>query len=660
MRVYVDNEDASFSRSDRTVAVRVAMLRTRGEPRIKASADQKKTLKKKADDHNKKVGNARTKRTNVRTLTAVFDRGLAAYTGNPSSVRPTVTSGSQWAFARVNSFLYVLRNGKWRGGKHDQDLLPRGHPQSSKKANQSRTTTSEESDMSTTFDIDEATIVEGDTFESKAGKSMPVEIHYRIVTPFQIEKAVQPSDKDDVKIRGAVYVGGDDMLDRHGELVEAKAIMNAWEKYSKNPVILYNHSKTYGVIGRMADVTMEEVNGVSMPMGTAIIDGGEKDITRKIRKGMLKAFSIGFIAKAAVKECKDDDSCYMKFTEIDWVETSVVDVPASPDALFSVQKSIVLGNCDCVGDCKCVETDTKGCGCGCKGEKTSEKREMSRDVFTTVEEAEKRAEEIGCEGIHSHTIDGDDGEMTVYMPCNTHDAYTDATGDELETPDNYGYYDDEDEDMKSVLHILDRLDSIERKLDSGDSVNIPLDSSDSSMTSEDMDIITEDAVATEEESAVVDAPEMVEDVAESTTEIETVAEKTVEETEEVPMPSPREALLEVASALKTIMETLDSMNEKSEVEEEVEEDEITSLKAELDALKAEKADREAEAELEAEVAKRVAEKLAEVGVDSEPARKSIPASEEKTSDVTRFDPQPHMSKGMTGLAAWLESNLTQR
>ena len=112
------------------------------------------------------------------------------------------------------------------------------------------------------------------------------------------------------------------------------------------------------------------------------------------------------------------------------------------------------------------------------------------------------------------------------------------------------------------------------------------------------------------------------------------------------------------------METLDSMQEKSNDDEhhddESEHDEITSLKAELDALKTEKAEREAEAALEAEVAKRVADKLAEVGVDSEPARKSIPASEEKTSDVTRFDPQPHMSKGMTGLAAWLESNLTQR
>ena len=246
-----------------------------------------------------------------------------------------------------------------------------------------------------------------------------------------------------MKIRGAVYVGGDDMLDRHGELVESKAIMNAWEKYSKNPVILYNHSKTYGVIGRMTDVSMEDVNGVSIPMGTAIIDGGEKDITRKIRKGMLKAFSIGFIAKATVKECKDDESCYMKFTEIDWVETSVVDVPASPDALFSVQKSVVVG------------LDTEDCDCGdeCCDDETPKSLDFDAN--------EK----------HIVRIEEDENYITVvYGKSDEWEGVDVDTGD---SPEEAGYYDDEDEDMKSVLHILDRLDSIESKIDSGDSVNIP-------------------------------------------------------------------------------------------------------------------------------------------------------------------------------------------
>ena len=89
-------------------------------------------LKNKLEDHNEKVGDAKTKRTNLRALEAVFRRGVGAYRNNPASVRPSVRSEEQWAYARVNSFLYVLRNGRFRSGKHDTDLLPKGHPMSTK------------------------------------------------------------------------------------------------------------------------------------------------------------------------------------------------------------------------------------------------------------------------------------------------------------------------------------------------------------------------------------------------------------------------------------------------------------------------------------------------------------------------------------------------
>ena len=89
-------------------------------------------LKKKVEEHNEEVGDDKTKRTTLRTLIAVFNRGIGAYNTNPESVRPSVTSAEQWAYARVNSFLYALRNGRFRSGRHDTDLLPEGHPQSSK------------------------------------------------------------------------------------------------------------------------------------------------------------------------------------------------------------------------------------------------------------------------------------------------------------------------------------------------------------------------------------------------------------------------------------------------------------------------------------------------------------------------------------------------
>jgi HK97 family phage prohead protease len=68
-----------------------------------------------------------------------------------------------------------------------------------------------------------------------------------------------------------------------------------------------------------------------------------------------------------------------------------------------------------------------------KEEESSEsKREIRKDVFTTEEEALKRAEEIGCVGSHSHDEDGN----TIYMPCETHTDYVRAMGEDVKESDS--------------------------------------------------------------------------------------------------------------------------------------------------------------------------------------------------------------------------------
>lgn len=97
-------------------------------------------LKRKGKEHNEEHGDNKAKRlSRVNYLATSYHRGLAAFHTNPSSVRPSVNSSSQWAMARVNSFLFALRNGRYRSGKHDTDLLPADHPMSGeeKKLNKS-------------------------------------------------------------------------------------------------------------------------------------------------------------------------------------------------------------------------------------------------------------------------------------------------------------------------------------------------------------------------------------------------------------------------------------------------------------------------------------------------------------------------------------------
>lgn len=88
----------------------------------------KKALEEKVKEHNAKHGDKKGKRVTLRMLSAVFRRGVGAYQTNPQSVRPSVSSSDQWAYARVNVFLQAVRTGKYKSGKFDTDLLPSGHP----------------------------------------------------------------------------------------------------------------------------------------------------------------------------------------------------------------------------------------------------------------------------------------------------------------------------------------------------------------------------------------------------------------------------------------------------------------------------------------------------------------------------------------------------
>tara|TARA_R100000426_G_scaffold485_3_gene945 strand:- start:978 stop:3764 length:2787 start_codon:yes stop_codon:yes gene_type:complete len=96
------------------------------------SATVEKGLRKKVEDHNEEYGNDKRKRATYRMLRAVFLRGIGAYKTNPSSVRPSVQSPEQWAYARVNAFMFALRNLRFPSkNKFDTDLLPKAHPLSS-------------------------------------------------------------------------------------------------------------------------------------------------------------------------------------------------------------------------------------------------------------------------------------------------------------------------------------------------------------------------------------------------------------------------------------------------------------------------------------------------------------------------------------------------
>ena len=253
------------------------------------SAEMRKALEKKAKDHNEDVGDVKSKRTNTRTLISVFNRGVGAYNTNPQSVRPNVTSPEQWALARVNSFLYALKNGKFRSGKHDQDLLPEGHPMSSK---------SMETSMNKIFNL---------TSVFKA----------------------QPDDDGTIKIQG--YASTND-TDRAGDVIEKDAwLQGGLDNFKNNPILLFNHDYN-SPIGKATGLEVTD-RGLKID---GIISKSAGKIADMVKEGILGAFSVGFRVKDA-DYIEETDGLRIKDAEL--FEVSVVSVPANQSAVFSVAKS---------------------------------------------------------------------------------------------------------------------------------------------------------------------------------------------------------------------------------------------------------------------------------------------------------------------------------
>jgi len=99
----------------------------KGKTGAKVSAKDRAALQKKADDFNKRYKDKLGYGITIGMLSSVFQRGLGAFNTSHS---PNVKSPSQWAHARVNAFMYLVRNGRPQNPKYttDYDLLPSKHP----------------------------------------------------------------------------------------------------------------------------------------------------------------------------------------------------------------------------------------------------------------------------------------------------------------------------------------------------------------------------------------------------------------------------------------------------------------------------------------------------------------------------------------------------
>ncbi|ADD94573.1 hypothetical protein [uncultured phage MedDCM-OCT-S08-C1731] len=323
------------------------------------SSTVEKGLKNKVEEHNEKVGNVASKRTTYRTLLAVFERGIGAYKTNPASVRPNVTSPEQWAYARVNSFLFALRNGRFQGGKHDLDLLPKSHPLSSKEEKAMKD--KEDRHILNVNETDDSVIIEFAKHHEDKEEEMEMTESER---PYhdEDEDKDRKDDKEDRKVLEMPMKFRTIDLSKARSIDEEKRTVRIGVS-SETPV-----ERSFGmeVLGHSEDeINMEFMQSKTAPLlldhdmkkqigvveefkldqaakrTTAVVRFGKsalaEEVFRDVVDGIRMNISVGYRVDKLERQNKDDETYY----RASWtpMEISSVSIPADASRLVGVGRS---------------------------------------------------------------------------------------------------------------------------------------------------------------------------------------------------------------------------------------------------------------------------------------------------------------------------------
>jgi HK97 family phage prohead protease len=136
---------------------------------------------------------------------------------------------------------------------------------------------------------------------------------------------------------GLTFILSDATPDRMGDVIEA----SGWDlkNFQRNPVALFNHNANFP-IGKWRNLRVEngELRG-DLRLAPAGTSDRIDEIRRLVEADILRAVSVGFLPRASEPIVKNSDSCGMRFTQSELIETSLVSIPANPNAL-AVAKSL--------------------------------------------------------------------------------------------------------------------------------------------------------------------------------------------------------------------------------------------------------------------------------------------------------------------------------
>ena len=279
-------------------------------------------LENKRDEHNEEVGDDDLRRVTMRQLRAVMERGIGAYKTNPSSVRPGVGSPEQWGYARVNSFLFALKNDRFQGGKHDTDLFPEGHPLSTDERSVDdvrHIKNIEETD-------DEIIITYG---KSETAEDMPEEVEEERFSKAEVVRRandMQAEAVDDRRV--SMSVSSENPVERQfGQevIVHSENTLDLKFARSGNMPLLLDHDPERQ-IGVVESVSLD--SSARRLRATARFSRSQlaEEVYRDVIDGIRSNVSIGYRVRKMERDA--DRADLYRVTDAELLEVSIVSLPA--------------------------------------------------------------------------------------------------------------------------------------------------------------------------------------------------------------------------------------------------------------------------------------------------------------------------------------------
>lgn len=140
------------------------------------------------------------------------------------------------------------------------------------------------------------------------------------------------------EVHGMNFILSDESVDRMGDVIQS----DGWdtEAFKRNPIALFNHMSSFP-IGTWANIRVEDK---ALRGKLQLAPKGTSDRIDEIRKlidaGILKAVSVGFIDHQSEQRKSDDGKwAGSRYLKQELIETSLVSVPANPNAL-AIAKSL--------------------------------------------------------------------------------------------------------------------------------------------------------------------------------------------------------------------------------------------------------------------------------------------------------------------------------